>query len=597
LTLRDGTDEKYKWNLCDIYPDDEAWERDYNRAGELKSRFAAYKGKIGESPDTLLECLRLADEADELLSALTAYSRMRRDEDNSIGKYQGMSDRAADIAAETDAEQAFIEPEIIGIGREKIDGFLKVNPDLGVYAHYFDTLLRVKKHTKSREEEKLLAMSAPLAEAPGEIFSMFNNADIRFGGITDENNEKKELTLGNYGMFLESRSIEVRKAAFETVHGRYKEYVNTLAAAFGSNIKSNVFYAKARNYPSSIEMFLFEDDVNVNVYMNLIEEVGKAIPALSRYLETRKKLLGLDELHMYDLYTPLVEDTIGRIPYEDAKNLVLKACEPLGDEYTGALKNALDGRWVDVYESPGKTPGAFSWGSLSAHPFVLLNYHDRIDDLFTLIHEIGHAMHSFNSNNTQPTVYKSYPIFTAEVASAVNENLLLHYLLNITDDDKKRAFLLNYKLDGIRTTVFRQTMFAEFELNIHNKYESGVPITAELLCEEYLKLNQKYYAPAAVPDELISYEWARIPHFYSSFYVYQYATGYSAAEKLAAGVLSGDNNARDRYTGFLKSGGSDYPLKLLAGAGVDLSDGAAFAETMKGFSETLDEFERLAAAI
>ncbi len=593
IANRDEIDNKYKWRLEDIYADDKAWERDFSRVYRLMEELKAYQGTLDKSAKALADCLSKNDELSDMALKVFAYARMRRDEDNRKDKYQSMTDRAAAMSADVGQAGAFLAPEILNLGKDKIESFTEQEASLKKYDRFFDDILRQEKHTLSTVEEEILAASVLMAEAPSDIYDMWSNADVSFGTICDENGEEKTLTQGNYVSFLQNQSVTVRKAAFEALYAQYKKYENTLAAAFSGNVKGDVFYSKTRKYNSSLEMRLYGDNINTRVYDNLIKAIGDKIELLKEYLTFRKKVMQVDELHMYDVYTPLVASQDEKVPYEKACEMVLEALTPLGEEYVAQVKKAFDDGWIDVYENQGKTPGAYSWGCNDTHPYVLLNYQNTINDVFTLAHELGHAMHSFYTNNNQPTVYKNYRIFVAEVASTVNENLLMEYLLKKTTDPNMRAYLLNHKLEEIRTTVFRQTMFAEFEKETHELYEKGQPLTASLVCDLYKELNEKYFAPVTVIDDEIAYEWARIPHFYSSFYVYQYATGYSAAVTLADKILSGDEEAVTKYIEFLKSGSADYPIELLRKAGVDLETPEPIERTMDSFSLALSELKEI----
>lgn len=591
---RTEIEQKYKWKLEDLYPDNEAWERDLQSGFKQIEALAAYQGVLEQGAKTLLDCLQFCDQLGDTALKVFAYARMRRDEDNRNDTYQSMTDRAAVMSTAVGEATAFVAPEVIRMGEKRIEEFIREEPELAVYRQYFHDILRESAHTLSQEEEKLLASAALIAEAPSDIYDMWSNADIQFGTIEGDDGEKKTLTQGNYISFLESSDREVRKRAFEALYAQYQAYENTLTATLSSNVKANEFYAKARKYDSAIHMSLSADNIALNVYDNLIDTVHQKLPLLKRYLKLRKRILGLDELHMYDLYTPMVAAQRQSVDYEQACETVLEALAPLGEEYTSQVRKALQEGWVDVYENQGKTPGAYSWGSNDAHPYVLLNYQGTLNDVFTLAHELGHAMHSFYTNAEQPSVYKNYRIFVAEVASTVNENLLMEHLIKTCGNDANRkAYLLNHRLEEFRTTLYRQTMFAEFEKQIHRFYEEDQPLTAPLLCECYRKLNEVYFAPEAVIDPEIAYEWARIPHFYSSFYVYQYATGYSAAVALADGILRKRENAVERYLAFLKGGSSAYPLDLLRGAGVDLSTPEPVQKALESFSATLDEMEKL----
>lgn len=593
LPARDEIDAKYKWRLEDIYASDSAWEEDFKKVRSLSGEMASYKGKLAGDMKMLMKCLKLSEDMLSLNDKVFVYARMRRDENNAESKYQALTDRAMALSTEVYASVSFIVPEIISIDEKELRKSVEEVEGLSLYKQYIEEIIRQKQHILSDREEELLALSAEIAEAPHDIFAMFNNADIKFGSIKDENGEEIEVTKGRYIKFLESRDRRVREDAFHTLYKSYTEMKNTLASALNNNIKKNRFYATVRKYDSSRSASLDSDNVPTSVYDNLIDTVNKNLPLLHRYLKLRKKALKLNELHMYDLYVPIVEEPPKQIPYEESLEMVKKGLAPMGSSYLGDLENAFKSSWIDVYENQGKTSGAYSWGTHLTHPYVLLNYQGTINDVFTLAHEMGHAMHSYYTNKTQPYIYSEYKIFVAEVASTVNESLLINYLLSITPDKKERAYLLNHYLEEFRGTLFRQTMFAEFEKITHSLIESGEALTSQEFSRIYRELNEKYFGAEVVIDEEIAMEWARIPHFYSSFYVYKYATGISAAASLSQQILKEGSTAVDRYTEFLKSGGSDYPLELLKKAGVDLSKPEPVEDALKVFGSILDELEKL----
>lgn len=569
--------EKYKWKLEDIFKSDAEWETAVSEVKALAERFAEKRGTVCNSAKELLASLRDMDNIGEKLLSVAVYACMRRDEDNTVTKYRAMSDRIGAVESEISEMCAFLEPELIATGKEKIVRFAAENEELSEYKQYFDNLFREAEHILDEKGEMLLAASSPMGENASDIFHAMNNADINFGKIKVGDSEE-ELTHSRYALYMESQDREIRKAAFDAMYKQYESFKNTFAAMYAGSVKSDLFYAKARNFTSTVAMRLGDSNIAESVYDALVEDVCGGLDALSEYLKLRKKVLGVDELHMYDLYVPLTNEDEEKIPYEEACALVLKAVAPLGEQYVSDMRRAFSERWVDVYENRGKTPGAYSWGDNTKHPFVLMNYQGTIEDVFTLAHEMGHAMHSFYTNATQPPVYRDYKIFVAEVASTVNENLLLEYLLRDAEGSR-RAYLLGRKLEAIRTTFYRQTMFAEFEREAHRMYMDGGALTAEALAELYGEINRKYYGSVAVCDSSIAYEWARIPHFYTSFYVYQYATGFAAATKIKDLVMN-DGEAALKYIEFLKSGSSDYPLELLKKAGVDLCDGSATASVI-----------------
>lgn len=593
LPKREDIDEKYKWKLEDIYESLEKWEQDFKKVKQLSGKMAKLKGHLGEAARKLLECLTLSDELLSLNDKVFVYARMRRDENNSDSTYQALTDRATALSTEVYASVSFIVPEIISIPEETLNSFIKSSDKLQLYSQFIAEILRQKKHILSEREEELLALSAEISHAPRDIFTMLNNADIKFPYIKGESGEDIELTKGRYIKFLESRDRRVREDAFHAVYDTYRKQKNTLAATLTSNVKKNRFYSNVRKYNSSLEASLDSDNITTDVYDNLIETVNKNLPLLHRYLKLRKRALKLDELHMFDLYVPIVDQPEKTIPYEDAMAMVESGLQPLGSEYLDYLRQGFAKGWIDVYESEGKTSGAYSWGAYKTHPYVLLNYQGTINDVFTLAHEMGHALHSFYTNKKQPYVYSEYKIFVAEVASTVNESLLMKHLLSITNNKNEKAYLLNHYLEEFRGTVFRQVMFAEFEKLIHSKVEQGEALTSEVLSSIYRDLNIKYFGSEVVVDQDIDMEWARIPHFYTSFYVYKYATGFSAAASLSQQILSEGKPAVDRYISFLGSGGSDYPLELLKKAGVDLSTPKPVQDALNVFEGILNELEQL----
>jgi oligoendopeptidase F len=593
LPKREEIDPKYKWKLEDIYADNDQWERDFNKVKQLSGEIVKFKGTLSHSAKQLFLCLKFAEKLQSLNDKVFVYARMRRDEDNTNPVYQDLTSRAMSLNTEVYAAVSFIIPEIISIPEEKLRGFLENHKELKVYTQYIDDILRQKQHILSEREEEILALSAEIANAPSDIFTMINNADIKFPSIKDETGTEVEVTKGRYIKFLESRDRRVRKDAFHALYSSYKRQKNTIASTLSSSVKKDKFYATVRRYNSSIEASLDADNIPVKVYDNLINTVGKNLSLLHRYLELRKKALKLDELHMYDLYVPIVEESRKDIPYREALALVEKGLEPLGKEYLGYLRNAFESGWIDVYENQGKTSGAYSWGTYLTHPYVLLNYQGTIKDVFTIAHEMGHAMHSFYTNKAQPYIYSDYRIFVAEVASTVNESLLMNYLLENTNDKNEKAYLLNHYLEEFRGTLFRQVMFAEFEKIIHSSVERGEALTTQTLNKIYRGLNEKYFGSGTVIDEDIEMEWARIPHFYSSFYVYKYATGFSAAISLSQQILNEGKQAVERYMKFLSGGSSDYPLELLKKAGVDLSRPQPVQDALDVFGQVLSELEEL----
>ncbi|GEB32780.1 oligoendopeptidase F [Brevibacillus parabrevis] len=593
LPKRSDVPAEYKWRLEDIYPTDADWEKDVQKAKQLTEQVAALKGTLAQSGEQLLAALTLQDELTKTLDTVYVYARMRRDEDNANSTYQGLTDRATSLSTQVYGALAYIQPEILTIPTDKLEAWINDTEGLAHYRILLDEITRFKPHTLSSEEEALLANMSELASAPSKIFGMLNNADMKFPMITDENGEEVELTKGRYTQFMESKDRRVRKEAFEALYTTYGKFRNTIAASLTSAIKGDVFYARTRKYPSALYAALFADNVDLSVYDNLISTIHEHLPLMHKYIALRKKLLGVDELHMYDLYVPIVPEVDMKIPYDQAVATIKEALHPLGEEYGRVLAEGFSNGWIDVHENEGKTSGAYSWGAFTTHPYVLMNYQDNVNNMFTLAHEMGHALHSYHSNQAQPYTYADYKIFVAEVASTLNEALLMDHLLKTTTDKKQRLYLINYYLEQFRGTVFRQTMFAEFEKIVHAKEEQGEPLTADSLSAIYRELNVAYHGPDMVVDKEVDLEWARIPHFYRNFYVYKYATGFSAATSLSKQILEEGQPAVDRYLEFLKGGSSDYPLNLLKKAGVDMTSPAPVAEALSVFKELLDEMEQL----
>ncbi|AWX55969.1 MULTISPECIES: oligoendopeptidase F [Brevibacillus] len=593
LPKRSDVPAEYKWRLEDMYPTDNDWEADVQKVKQLTEKIAAMKGSLATSGKQLLAVLTLQDELLKTLDQVYVYARMRRDEDNANSKYQGLTDRATSLSTQVYGSISYIQPEILAIATEDLQTWIKEVEGLEHYRILLEEITRFKPHTLSAEEEALLANMSELASSPSKIFGMLNNADMKFPMITDENGEEVELTKGRYTQFMESKDRRVRKDAFEALYSTYGKFRNTIAASLTSAIKGDVFYARTRKYPSALYAALFADNVELPVYDNLIATIHEHLPLMHRYIALRKKLLGVDELHMYDLYVPIVPETDMKIPYDQAVSTIKEALHPLGEEYGRILDEGFSNGWIDVHENEGKTSGAYSWGAYTSHPFVLMNYQDNVNNMFTLAHEMGHALHSYYSNHAQPYTYADYKIFVAEVASTLNEALLMNHLLETTTDKKQRMYLINHYLEQFRGTVFRQTMFAEFEKIVHAKEEQGEPLTAESLSTIYRELNVSYHGPDMVVDSEVDLEWARIPHFYRGFYVYKYATGFSAATSLSKQIVEEGQPAVDRYLQFLKGGSSDYPLNLLKGAGVDMTSPTPIAEALSVFKELLEELEQL----
>ncbi len=594
LKKRNEVDSKYKWAIDDLFQNDDDWKKEYVLTKDLIPEISRYQGRLAESAEVLLEFYKLNDKITLHLERVYVFANQKYHEDTAESLYQGFSNQATNLSVQVNSALSFMVPEILSIPEETLNAFIASNQELKAYEFAIKEIIRQKPHTLSTEMEELIAGTGEMADAPDSIFSMFNNADLKFPEIENEDGEMVELTHGRYVAFLESSDRRVRRDAFQALYATYKKFKNTLAATFGANIKQEAFYAKVRKYPSSMAKELDKSNVPLEVYTNLIEVVHENLPLLHRYVSLRKKLLGLDALHMYDLYTPIVGDADIKIGFEEAKEMVYKGLEPLGEEYRAILKEGFDNRWIDIYENEGKRSGAYSWGAYGTHPYVLLNYQDTLDNVFTLAHEMGHALHSYHSDAALPITYAGYRIFVAEVASTCNEALLMEYLLGKTQDKKERAYLINHFLEQFRTTLYRQTMFAEFEMITHQMSMEGEALTAETLCKIYRELNIKYFGSDIVIDPEIDMEWARIPHFYNAFYVYQYATGYSAAIALSRRILKEGKPAVDDYINkFLSGGSSDYPIELLKKAGVDMSTKEPVKQALDLFGKLLDEMEEL----
>lgn len=592
LPKRSETKQEFKWKLESIFASDAAWEDEYKKVQELIEQIQSFQGRLNESPTVLAECMKTYEQLGLAMERVYVYARMRRDEDNTNTKYQALTDRAASLSIRVSSAISFLVPEILAMPNERLESYI-ADETLALYRFYLNEIKRQKEHVLSAQEEQIIAQAGELAQAPQTIFGMINNADMTFPMITNENGEEVQLTHGRYIQFMENPDRRVRQDAFKAMYDTYGKQKNTIAATLNASVKKDVFYARIRKYPSALAASLDNDNISVDVYTNLIQAVRDNLSAMHRYVSLRKKLLGVDELHMYDLYVPMVKEVKMEIPYDQALDLVQKGLAPLGEDYAKVLQEAFTSGWIDVYENEGKTSGAYSWGAYGTHPFVLMNYQNNVNNMFTLAHEMGHAMHSYYSDKHQPYLDAQYKIFVAEVASTLNESLLMDYMLKNTDDPRKKMYLLNYYLEQFRGTVYRQTMFAEFEKMIHEKVEAGEPLTPETLCDMYYDLNLDYHGPDMVIDEDIRMEWARIPHFYNDFYVYQYATGFSAATALSQQILNEGSPAVERYLTFLQSGGSDYPLELLRKAGVDMASPKPVVQALNVFARLLDEMEEL----
>lgn len=583
---------EHTWNLEDLFPNQQAWDKEYQEVKELLKKVGAFQGKL-KDPSSIKQCFELEDSISLHMERLYVYSNMKHHEDTAEPTYQALSEKAKKLSVETGEALSFISPEILSLSDEDLNKLVN-DPALSSYKRTLEEMIREKQHILSKTEEALLAQVGNLSQAPSTIYSMLNNADLKFPKVKNEQGEEVELTHGRYIQFLESRNREVRKEAFQAMYATYAKNKNTIGATLAANINKNIFYSKVRKYPSTLEMSLYGDNIPKEVYTNLIDTIHQSLPLMHRYMDLRKKLLKVDDLHMYDLFAPLVDEYKMDITYEQAQATVKESLKPLGQDYLNILQEGFDNRWIDIYENEGKRNGAYSWGAFGTHPYVLLNHKDNLNSMFTLTHEMGHAIHSYLSDANQKYRDAQYTIFLAEVASTLNEALLMDYMLKKSTDPKEKMYLLTYYMDQFRTTVFRQTMFAEFEKITHEKAEQGESLTPQDFSKIYYDLNVLYYGKDMVVDKDIEMEWARIPHFYNSFYVYKYATGFSAATSFAKQILEEGQPAVDRYLGFLKSGGSDYSINILKRAGVDMSTPEPIKQAMDVFKDLLVQMEQLA---
>lgn len=581
------------WDLTAIFPNVAAWDAAIAGVRADLPKLGAMQGTIGEGPGRLLDVLRLQDSIGERLGRIFAFAGLKKDEDNANTDAVAAYDRVVGLSVEASQATAWVEPEILALPDDAVERYLTEEPELAHYRHALEDLLRQRAHVLSAETERLLASTGEMAMAPGQIFTMLNNADITHGTIRDEDGNEVELTKGNYQVFMESRDRSVRQAAFEGLHDAYLAHRNTLATTYSSSVKTDIFFARERNYPSALEAAMQPHNIPVAVYDNLVATVHAKLPLLHRYISLRKKALGLEQLEAFDLYVPIVPEVESAQTYEQGVETVLRTLAPLGDDYGSVLAGAFDSRWVDVYENKGKSSGAYSWGVYGVHPFMLLNWAGRLDDVFTLAHEVGHAMHSHYSSATQPYTYSHYTLFVAEVASTVNELLMTEALRRETDDRAVQLYLVNHALEDFRSTIYRQTLFAEFERWAHEHAEAGNALTPDALTQAYADLCARYYGPDVNVSEHWSVEWARIPHFYRAFYVYQYATGMSAAAAIARMIQQEGAPAVQRYRQFLAGGSSKYSLELLKDAGVDMTTPTPIEQALDTFGALVDELERL----
>ncbi len=593
LKKRSEIDDKFKWKLEDTYASDDLWEADFLELKKKTEEMKKYKGNLTSTADNFKKGLELYFSIDRLLDKVADYSYRRKDEDLNVAKYQEMADRIDTLYSEISSETVFVTTELSKMEPESFDGFARENKNIELYRFYMDEIFRLKPHTLSDEEEKILAMASEIAGGAESTYGMLNNADIKFPIFKDENGNEIELTKGNYIKYMQSGNREVRKEVFEKFYKTYLAYKNTFVSTLNSNVKTHVFYTKSRKYESALKRSLFQDNVNTSLYENLISTIHSNFDKIHKYYEVRKKYLKLEEQHMYDIYVPMLKEIDKQIPYKEAVTMVKDALKILGEDYSNIMEHAFTDGWIDIYENDGKRSGAYSSGSYDSKPYILLNHRDDLDSVFTLAHEMGHSMHSYYSKKNQPYIYSQYKIFVAEVASTVNEILLMKHMLKKAETKQEKMYLLNHFMDQFKATMYRQVQFAEFEKMIHEKVEAGEALSADKVCQMYLELNKMYYGDNVISDDYIKVEWARIPHFYYNFYVYKYATGFSAAVDIAERISSGDKIALENYLKFLKSGGSDYPIELLKIAGVDMSTTEPVQNALNVFAKLIEEFEEL----
>ena len=596
IPKRSEVAEEFKWHINDIYATDADFEKALDDAAKYPDILAGYAGKLSQSSAALLEYMKLDDEITVIAEDLGNYSSRKSDEDTTVSLYSGYCDRVNALFVAIGSAAAFAVPEIISVSDEDMERYYKEQPGLEHYRLALDRIRSKRAHILSPEEERIAAMAGEMASSPETIFSMLDNADIKFPDAVDKDGNKHQITHGSYIPLMQSEDRELRKSAFENLYGTYKSFENTYTAVLAAHLKTLAFNANVHKYENTLEAALDSTEVPSDVYYSLIDAVHANMDKMYRYVALRKKLLGVDELHYYDLYAPMVSNAEVKIPYEEAKNTVLEAVKPLGGEYCEIMRGGFENGWVDVYENENKCSGAYSAGA-RVHPFVLLNHTDDLQSEFTIAHEMGHALHSYLSNKHQSVTYADYKIFVAEVASTFNESLLMQHLLKTTTDKRRRAYLINYFLEQFRTTLYRQTMFAEFELKINETQARGEAVTSDALRSLYGELNDLYFGDGIVHDPEIDSEWQRIPHFYYNYYVYQYATGFSAAIALSERVLNGGAKEAEEYLGFLKGGCSKTPIELLKGAGVDMTGKKAVSDALTLFGSLLDEMEKIAEEI
>ncbi|MGM0215512.1 oligoendopeptidase F [Enterococcus sp. AZ109] len=593
LPKREEVPVELTWDLTKIFVDEAEFEENFQALSVELQEAEKVKGTLKENPQAFLKGIEYVLGIYRKAEVIYVYAHLKNDQDTANTKYQGLYARASSLIAQTSEAVSWFEPEVLSLADEKIQGFFIAEPSLKIYRHFIEQILSQRAHILPAEQEALLAGASEIFGSSADIFSVMNNADLKFPVVRNEEGKKVQLTHGVYGQLMESTDRSVRQEAFNALYSVYQQFKNTLATTLSTHVKSHNYKAKVRGYSSARAASLANNHIPEDVYDTLVLVVNQYLPLLHRYVEVRKELLNLDELHMYDMYTPLLADAPIKFTYEEAKEKALQALGLLGEEYLSVVEKAFDDRWIDVVENQGKRSGAYSSGAYDTQPYILLNWHDRLDELYTLVHEMGHSVHSHFTRSNQPYVYGDYSIFLAEIASTTNENILTSHLLETEKDPKIRAYIINHYLDGFKGTIFRQTQFAEFEHFIHTEDAKGIPLTSEHLSNFYRELNEKYYGPMVASDEEIQYEWSRIPHFYYNYYVYQYATGFSAANALAAKIVNQEPGALDNYLAYLKSGSSDYPIEVMKKAGVDMTKAAYIEDAMGVFALRLDELEEL----
>ena len=593
LPKREELPENLTWDLTKIFSSDQEFDEKYLELSEKLKKSEKYKGTLDQGASQFLDAIEFVLSVYRQTEIIYVYAHLKNDQDTGNTEYQALYARASSLFSKVSEAVSWFEPEILQLSDERIWQYFKEEPKLEVYRHYIQQIVDNRAHVLSADQESLLAGAGEIFEASSDTFAVLNNADLVFPTIEGENGEKVQLSHGVYGQLLESTDRSVREAAFKGLYSVYEQFRNTFASTLSTHIKGHNFKAKVRNYSSAREASLSNNHIPESVYDTLVAVVNKHLPLLHRYMELRKRLLEVEKLHMYDLYTPVLGEAPITFTYEEAKEKALEALKPMGEEYMTIVEKAFSERWIDVVENKGKRSGAYSSGSYDTNPYILLNWHDTLDQLFTLVHEMGHSVHSYFTRSNQPYVYGDYSIFLAEIASTTNENILTEYLLETEKDPRVRAYVLNHYLDGFKGTVFRQTQFAEFEHFMHTEDEKGVPLTSEYLSDSYGKLNAKYYGPAVEEDPEIKFEWSRIPHFYYNYYVFQYSTGFSAASALAKRILSQEPDALENYLAYLKAGNSDYPVEVMKKAGVDMTQAAYIEDAMSMFEQLLNELEEL----